>query len=321
MKRCLSCEKEKPLLAFRRHIHWTLNICMGCEWKRKGVSEIPVKACVECRATKTYDSFGRTGLNWHRTCIECKNKEEKIRACTSCGEEKSIQSFRQTVNRHGKANYLRQCKSCENEKSKKYRSAIPKDVKSAYARSYREKNRETYLAKRRAWDCAWRRRVGMQERVQVTQREPRLDKDMVSFDARHIRALRHVAEKTLPQYGWTAAEMCTWRQRNDPRYVVNQRMRVQIRKALQSKKAGRRWEEMVGYTVKDLITHIERQLPRGWTINEFLANGWHIDHIVPKSTFDVSCPEQLRACWSLPNLQPLSAKANMSKGAKRLKLL
>ena len=43
---------------------------------------------------------------------------------------------------------------------------------------------------------------------------------------------------------------------------------------------------------------------------------WHIDHITPKSTFDLSDPDEIRACWSLPNLRPLWGKDNIRKGAK-----
>jgi hypothetical protein len=45
---------------------------------------------------------------------------------------------------------------------------------------------------------------------------------------------------------------------------------------------------------------------------------WHIDHVIPKSWFrietDAGIDEyELKACWSLQNLQPLTADENLKK--------
>jgi len=45
-------------------------------------------------------------------------------------------------------------------------------------------------------------------------------------------------------------------------------------------------------------------------------NMWHIDHIVPCARFDLTDPEQQKACFNWKNLQPLWAMENIKKGER-----
>jgi len=50
--------------------------------------------------------------------------------------------------------------------------------------------------------------------------------------------------------------------------------------------------------------------------NNYGYYGWHIDHIKPCSSFDLSKDLEQRKCFHYTNLQPLLAKDNLEKGAK-----
>jgi len=43
--------------------------------------------------------------------------------------------------------------------------------------------------------------------------------------------------------------------------------------------------------------------------------GWHIDHVVPLSLFDLTDPKQFIKACNYTNLQPLWAEENLKKGA------
>jgi len=45
--------------------------------------------------------------------------------------------------------------------------------------------------------------------------------------------------------------------------------------------------------------------------------GWHIDHIRPCASFDLTDPEQQRECFHYTNLQPLWWQDNLRKGTGR----
>jgi hypothetical protein len=88
-------------------------------------------------------------------------------------------------------------------------------------------------------------------------------------------------------------------------------------------KSQRRTEDLLGYSMKELQKHIERQFTPGMTWEAFQRGEIHIDHIIPVASFKPSssdCPE-FRACWALTNLRPLWAKDNIRKGSKREFLL
>lgn len=90
-------------------------------------------------------------------------------------------------------------------------------------------------------------------------------------------------------------------------------------------KGRRSWEEIVGYTLADLTTHIERQFVKGmsWDNHGKGKGRWHIDHIIPKAffSFQSSDDDDFKSCWALTNLRPLWSELNISKHGKRTLLL
>lgn len=251
--------------------------------------------------------------------------DDSQKACTKCSVVKPLTEFAMKKRKTGSfpASWCKQC-TREYQRDKWYRNGKPRQGWQKLPRDqWPPERREAMKAMR----TRYRRKKGIPARAEIAEETARRRKEIEAqskankLDRSHVRALRIIAHHSCDFRGWTDRERSAWRQRNDPQYAVNQRMRVQIRKAMKGKKAGRRWESLVGYTVEELVAHLEWQLPRGWTIADFFDKGWHIDHIIPKSQFDVSSEEGLAACWALPNLRPLPAERNHAKGARRETLL
>jgi hypothetical protein len=109
----------------------------------------------------------------------------------------------------------------------------------------------------------------------------------------------------------------------NPSLALNGRVSVAIGFSLKGTKAGRSWEALVGYTLHDLMRHLERQFVG--TKMTWANRGvfWELDHVRPVASFNITGPDcdAFRECWSLANLRPLPKSANRKKKDKRLFLL
>lgn len=107
----------------------------------------------------------------------------------------------------------------------------------------------------------------------------------------------------------------------DPSYRLRRSMRTYLAKCLEAGKAGRKWECLVGYTLADLMRHLERQFLPGMTWEN--RGEWHIDHIRPLCSFEFQTPDcpQFGEAWALTNLRPIWARDNLKKSGSRTLLL
>lgn len=71
---------------------------------------------------------------------------------------------------------------------------------------------------------------------------------------------------------------------------------------------------LLGCSLSQFRAHLQSQFKRGMHWNNY-GKRWHIDHIVPCYSFDLSKPEQQRKCFHYSNLRPLWAELNLKKRA------
>ena len=72
----------------------------------------------------------------------------------------------------------------------------------------------------------------------------------------------------------------------------------------------------LGCGISELILYLESKFQLGMTWENWSKYGWHIDHIIPLSSFNLEVREELLKAVNYINLQPLWAKDNFSKGDK-----
>lgn len=107
----------------------------------------------------------------------------------------------------------------------------------------------------------------------------------------------------------------------DPSFAIRERMTAHIGLALRGRKGGLSWEKIVGYSLADLMQHLERQFLPGMTWENRAE--WHIDHIVPLVGFKFDGPDdpEIARAWALSNLRPLWAGENIRKSGSRTHLI
>lgn len=72
--------------------------------------------------------------------------------------------------------------------------------------------------------------------------------------------------------------------------------------------------EPFGYSLKDLMIHLESKFTNDMSWENYGRGGWNIDHIKPLIYFDLTNPEIIKEAFSLNNIQPLYESENASKG-------
>jgi hypothetical protein len=72
----------------------------------------------------------------------------------------------------------------------------------------------------------------------------------------------------------------------------------------------------LGCSIEDFKLYMESQFQPGMSWDNHTVNGWHIDHIIPLSKFDLTDHEKLKKACHYSNLRPLWAKDNLSKSDK-----
>lgn len=127
------------------------------------------------------------------------------------------------------------------------------------------------------------------------------------------------------------------RYKNDPTFRLRHNVSVSISKYLKknnSSKNNQSCLQHLPYTIEELKIHLESLFESwmnwenqglykasDWNDNDHTTWKWQIDHIIPHSIFNYTSmdSEEFKACWSLDNLRPYSAKQNQLDGTNRIR--
>jgi hypothetical protein len=230
----------------------------------------------------------------------------QFKTCTKCGHSKPTDRFTKDKTRSdGLFSWCRECKSAAAKAH--YRSNPAPHIERA--------------ARKRAEDPEamrlWRERNAAHVQSYNRKHYARNREERRAYHARYAKE-KAVERREYRRKNVERAREANRRRRRSPKGKLDGTMSRGINRSLKGGKAGRSWEALVGYSVVELMAHIERQFLPGMTWDNHGTFGWHIDHIVPLRAFNFADPDHIdfSRAWALSNLRPLWWRDNLTKQGK-----
>ena len=224
------------------------------------------------------------------------------------------------------------------DSTKKYRERNPEKAKAA-EKKWREKNPEYSIVASKKWreKNPERREKYRKERYAIERQDPkyvqnarlksqerheRLKNDPEYIRKRSVYSKKHRKENKEYYVKYRKEHLeqrriyMKERYTNDIQFKLSRAIRGRLWKLVsRGQKAGSAVHDL-GCTLEELKVHLENQFEEGMTWDNWKFDGWHIDHIKPLSSFDLTNREQFLEACHYTNLQPLWGWQNIAKGAK-----
>ena len=101
------------------------------------------------------------------------------------------------------------------------------------------------------------------------------------------------------------------RQKSNPRWIAEQRCRNRLHKLIKRRSHVWSTRDLIGCSPAELVRYLEAQFVEGmsWGNREL----WHIDHIKPCASFDLTNPDEQKKCFHYTNLRPRWATENQAE--------
>jgi hypothetical protein len=102
----------------------------------------------------------------------------------------------------------------------------------------------------------------------------------------------------------------------DLNYRLRRRMHARIANVLKGRRKDVPLLELLGCSIEALRAYLAARFEPGMSWENYGFTTWHIDHVRPLATFDLTNEAQLREACHFSNLRPLWAAENESLGGQ-----
>jgi len=220
-------------------------------------------------------------------------------------------------------------KAAINAKHREYRAANKEKIKKTVL-EWRAANKEHLAAyyartreKRLAYKMAYR--AGNKEKI-AAYKAANKERD-AAYKAEYRAANKEkraaylavnrekiAARQATYETAWRKAKM-----KADPSFKLRVALRIRALHALKHQRVTKSFQShnrLLGGTIEQARQHIENQFEPWMSWENHGFRGWHIDHVKPLATFDLTDPAQVAKAFHYKNLRPLHWRKNLAKGAK-----
>jgi sulfur relay (sulfurtransferase) complex TusBCD TusD component (DsrE family) len=277
-KICTSCKLILPLSFFENNDGYRRNQCKICRDKK--LKEIRAK---------------RQLVN------ENTDLQIKIKTCITCKKEKSSYEFnRLTVNKDGLCNYCRDCFKASRKKSTKetIKSITQNQLsvkicrKCSTEKSVSEFKKTTKSSDGHYHICntCWKPREWNKDKQKISEKKY-VDRHPDKIRAKNKRQAKNINRRI--------------------RNSLNKRIMSALKKS--SQKKIKKTMAYTGCDIQFLKMWFEYLFTDEMTWENYGL--WHIDHVLPCSSFDLTMTEAIQECFNWKNLRPCWGADNLEKSS------
>lgn len=208
-------------------------------------------------------------------------KKRKMKKCSKCKLEKDFIEFRKDKSQ--KDGHTNRCKSCFKEYENQTSNKINQRKKNYYLDN--------------------KSKISQQRKIY---RINNLDK------LNNYRKVYYIKNKT--QLNKKTAKYKRLRRQNNTQFKLSVNLRTRLLHALKGNfKSGSAVRDL-GCSIDKFKLWLEMHFQDGMSWDNYGPKGWHIDHKIPISSFNLTNREELLKACHFSNLQPMWAKDNLIKG-------
>jgi hypothetical protein len=238
------------------------------------------------------------------------------KTCTKCGIEKEVTEFHKDRCQSSGLSYI--CKNC-----KKNYHLINKELKNKKIRIYEQQNKDKIRLRKKEYYLV--------NKLKILKRQEKYrneNKERVKLTQKNYR-INYPEKRKQTQKKWNLKNSSYYntysklRRKKDINFKIRCTLSSRLTFVTKNNKTTSYITKLLDCPIDFLRTHIESQFTEGMTWENYGTghNGkgmqeWHIDHILPCASFDLSKLEEQQICFHWSNFQPLWATRNLSKGAK-----
>lgn len=178
----------------------------------------------------------------------------EIKVCTLCKKSKKLDEY--YLDNRMLCGRTSGCKECLSHKNKIYQrkkhNFKPKTKNKKYTKSYYERNRNKILIKQKKYNSDPKNKKRRKNYIKKYQQKQRLNKS----------------------------------------YTIRDNLSRRIRAAIKHGYKNQNTLDLLGCSIEQLKLHLEQQFKTGMSWDNYGMYGWHIDHIKPCSSFDLTNPAE-----------------------------
>jgi len=176
------------------------------------------------------------------------------------------------------------------------------------------KNKEILLKKRKEWYLKNKERSKQTSKEWYEKNKEKKNKKSKEWVLKNKEKHKQLMKKWYSENKVHVRQYVRKRRETEPIFRMISSIRRRILSVLKGKNKSANTMKLLGADVNTVWKHLESTFKPGMTKENHGL--WHIDHIRPCASFDLSKPEEQAKCFHYTNLQALWAHENLFKGSK-----